>query len=842
MSDDPPRPDPADPHEDETIGPSDPHEDSTIGPSEPDEERTTRAGGPSGRSEDSTLSAGQRRSTAVPSRPADPEQIGQYRVLGRLGAGGMGVVFEAEQQSPKRPVAVKVIRGGRYVDETVVKMFQREAQTLARLKHPSIAAIYESGRTEDGEHFFAMELVRGQSLNDYLDARQDEERMPHAELRARLELFRKVCDGVAYAHQRGVIHRDLKPSNILVLADSERAGDSSGATGPEIKILDFGLARIVDTEVGAGSVLTQAGTIQGTLAYMSPEQVTGNTDEIDLRTDVYSLGVILYEMLTGNGPYDVQGSAIHEAARMICELPPRPLGKSWPGGRKPDRDLETIVQKALEKEPGDRYQSVNALAGDIERFLTNQPILARPPTTLYQLRKMVARRKLPFAFAGSVLVLIATLAVVMTVQAGRIAAERDRANYEAESARQVSKFLVELFEVSDPSEALGNTITAREILDRGAKKIPLELADQPRVQGHLMHTIGEVYRRLGLYDDAGPLLEKATAILEKELGEEHGEVAPALERLGTLLSRKGEYEMARPLYERALEIYRRDLGPEHTEVASVLSNLGTLSLRTGDTQAAQAYYQSASNIWIRALGPDHPDVAKSLNNLAILYRRTGQTVQARSMYERALRIFENRYGPDHPDVAKSLNNLASLLKSTGELESAKEFYERSLAIRERVLGPEHPDVALNLNNLGNLHEATGDHRRARECHERALAIREKTLGPEHSDVAQSLNNLGITLKNLRDYDEARRLYERALAIRVKALGPDHPKLGNGYYNLAGAVALQQDRIRALDLLREAADRGFTNPDVMNDADFTSLHRDPEFQRIAARIAGDAGQD
>src|SRR5215510_13908435 len=369
------------------------------------------------------------------SSPVTPIFIGDYRVLRKLGEGGMGVVYEAEQQHPRRLVALKVIRGGRLVDEYQVKLFQREAQALARLKHPGIAAIYEAGRTEDGRHYFVMELAPGVPLLDYVKGRRLTGSQAPSNIRQRLELFLKICEAISYAHQRGVIHRDLKPANILVVSESEGHGlDGPSVSRVEIKVLDFGLARITDEDGAGASGLSQAGQVRGTLPYMSPEQVRGDPNQIDVRADVYALGVILFELLAERLPYDLEHVTLPQAIRIICEEAPKPLNRAWGESRdresrktgRIDRDVETIALKALEKEPERRYRSAAALAEDVTRYLTNQPIQARPPSALYQLRKLVARHKIPFASLAAVFALLLGFAITMAALSARIARERDK--------------------------------------------------------------------------------------------------------------------------------------------------------------------------------------------------------------------------------------------------------------------------------------------------------------------------------------------------------------------------------------------------------------------------------
>src|SRR5262245_5540402 len=372
------------------------------------------------------------------SSPVTPIFIGDYRVLRKLGEGGMGVVYEAEQQHPRRLVALKVIRGGRLVDEYQVKLFQREVQALARLKHPGIAAIYEAGCADEGQHYFVMELAPGVPLLDYVKGRRLAGARAPSNIRQRLELFLKICEAISYAHQRGVIHRDLKPANILVADESYKPGgqslDGPGVSRVEVKVLDFGLARITDEDGAGASGLSQAGQVRGTLPYMSPEQVRGDPDRIDVRTDVYALGVILYELLTERLPYELEQVTLPQAIRTICEDAPKPLNRAWGVSRdrerrkteRVERDVETIALKALEKESERRYRSVAALAEDVTRYLTNQPIQARPPSALYQFRKLVARHKVPFASLAAVFALLLGFAITMAALSTRIARERDK--------------------------------------------------------------------------------------------------------------------------------------------------------------------------------------------------------------------------------------------------------------------------------------------------------------------------------------------------------------------------------------------------------------------------------
>ncbi|MBN1163078.1 MAG: serine/threonine protein kinase [Candidatus Krumholzibacteriota bacterium] len=727
------------------------------------------------------------------------DTVGNYRLRERIGIGGMGEVWSAEQEKPfHRKVALKILKPGMDTAEVVAR-FEAERQALALMDHPCIAQVYDAGSTATGRPYIAMEYIKGISIDKYCDRH----RLATGE---RLKLFMLLCEGVQHAHHKAVIHRDLKPSNVLITVVDDK---------PVPKIIDFGVAKATAQPLTERTMFTHLGQLIGTPEYMSPEQAELTGEDIDTRTDVYSLGVILYELLTGALPFDskvLRESGFEGIRKMIREVePPMPSTKVTTLGEgavplaerhhtDPARlssqlkgDLDWIIMKALDKDRSRRYASAADLAADIQRHLNNEPVLASPPSTIYRLKKFIIRHKVGVAAASLVVLALllgitgTTIGLIRAIKAERVARE------EAETASRVSTFLEGLFEVSDPGEARGNTVTAREILDKGAEKIIRELENQPLIQARLMVTMGRVYMNLGLYGQSRSLLEESLALRRRELGEENLEVACSQQELATLLGSIGDFEGARPLFEHSLALRKK------------------------------------------LLGPDNPEVGKAISNLANLYRQTRDFDRAISLYREALALREKTLGPDHVDVSNTLNGLAIVLEAKGEYRAALPLYERALAIREKAYGPDHPLVATSLNNLSTLHWFLGENQKARQYNSRALSIQEKVLGPEHPDLAHTLNTCANLYMASGDLEKTKEIHLRALAIRKKNLRPDHPRIIESYYNLACVSALQGKRREAVDFLREAIERGFALAVIFEDKDLSSLRGDPEFEKLLETV-------
>ncbi len=745
--------------------------------------------------------------------------VGAYRISSEIGRGGMGVVYLAERADGqfKQRVSLKMIRRGPETTE-LSRRFETERQILAALSHPNIAALLDGGVAEDGRPYLVMEYVEGVPIDVYCDRNR-------LGIKRRLKLFCTVARAVQHAHRNLVVHRDLKPSNILVTPEGH------------VKLLDFGIAKILDpTFMEGGAPETRTGLRLMTPEYASPEQV--RAEPVTTATDVYALGVVLYELLTGRRPFQLIGRTPAEAERIITEEEPaRPSeavsrsmatpavsdgqGEADGDGAKrptdpislardtePQRlrrelkgDMDRIALMALRKEPERRYASAEQMAEDVERYLDGQPVIAQDDSAAYRTAKFVGRHKAGVAAAAMVAVALIAGAVSATIGMVRATRAEAVARTEAETSRQVSDFLVALFEVSDPDEARGNSITAREILDQGADRVTTDLNDQPLIQARLLLTIGDVYRKLGLFADAEGLLERSLEIRRAELGEVHPDVAASLQALATVYGNQARFEEAGDLQARAIDVEEQLYGREDPRVGRSLTDLGVVLLRGGELNEAQAVLERSLVIKETALGPDDPELATTLTNLASVHRRRRELDDAERLYARALEIREAGLPGDHPDVARSLNSLAMVYSTQGRLDEAEGLFRRSLAIKEKTLGPDHVDVGNTSGNLAVIHARRGEFEEARVLFGRALEIYQASFGPEHPRVGDALHNLAGVNKDLGEWEEAEALLTRAVAIKERTLPPDHPRLAASLGSL-GEVYLELERYeQAESLLR-----------------------------------------
>ena len=700
--------------------------------------------------------------------PSSP--VGPYEVLREVGRGGMGTVYCAARQGDgfRQLVALKLLRRGLDTDD-ILRRFRTERQILASLTHPNIARLYDGGTTDDGRPYLAMEYVEGTPVTVHCDTAR-------LTVRARLRLTLEVIDAVSAAHAQLVVHRDLKPSNILVTSDGH------------VKLLDFGIAKLLGD--GEAADHTQAGVQVLTPEHASPEQLRG--EPVTTATDVYQIGVLLFELLTGRLPHPETARTF--PARDALESrrdPPHPTAvlqrdenrRAVADARSttPDRlraavqgDLETIVLKALDPEPGRRYSSAAHLADDIERFLDNRTITARPASRWYQARKFASRNPWVLPGAALVAVLLIAYVVLVTRHTAQLEQERNLARIEAERADQVRQFLVDLFRSADPSlpadSERGRQITVVEALDLGAARLQTELTDRPALRASLLSAISEVYFNLGVPERARPLGEEALALERTLYGEASPQALASLGRLGRILSNVGEREAAAEALQRHLTLARAADPPAPEEVSRALLDLGLHFVALGRPEEAEGHL--AALIALASDGGVPPlDLAEAHRSMADIHQMLDRYELAEVSARRALTLKQQVLGDDAVGVGGAHITLAENLGATGQMVEAEQHFEAGLRILERRLGEEHGITLASLNNLAVLRQKAGDLAGAEALHRRVLDVRLRVRGPEHLEVAGSYQNLATIVAMQERYAEAETLHLRALEVYRKAVGP-----------------------------------------------------------------------
>ena len=763
----------------------------------------------------------------------EPKVIGPYRLIKELGVGGMGQVWLAEQTEPvRRQVALKLIKSGMYDSATVLR-FRAEQQSLAMMDHPAIAKVFDAGSTSAGQPYFAMEYVDGVSITDYCDSKK-------LGIRTRLQLFIQVCEGVQHAHQKAIIHRDLKPSNILVVEVDGK---------PMPRIIDFGLAKATVPLVPGATLFTQIGAFLGTPGYMSPEQASGEVRDIDTRSDVYSLGVVLYQLLTGFLPIETANwkqqrpeeflrqlreedpprpstriSGSHETSTSVAvarDTEPRQLATVLRG------DLDWITLKALEKERERRYGTPSQLAADIDNYLSNRPVAARPATLRYRARKYAVRHAVGVTVAFGALALLVAFAAMQAVELRRITRERDRAD-------RVTEFMTSMFKVSDPSEARGNSVTAREILDKASKEIDPGLARDPELQAHMMEIMGNVYEDLGLYPQAQQLLTQAVGIRRRVLGPEHPQTLRALSDLAWSLNESGEGPQGEELQRQVLEIERRKFGNQHVDSARSMQRLAGTLLNMGRYADAEKLYREALEIQSRLLGLQDPATLMTSYDLALTLNQEGRYPEAEKLFRYTLEQQQRVLGADHPNTLSSERALAMAVDEQGRYAEAEKLHRQVLEMDRRVLGLEHPETLRSMHNLALTLEEEGRFSDSEVLYRETLAIRRR-IG---YDVLGGVEGLAHVLASEGRYRDAEPLFRESIEVAKKTANRFDP--GNAWYYFACGAALTGHRDEAIQYLHRAVDLGFSvDVDMASDDDLKTLHGDPRFESLVRQVSAKA---
>jgi non-specific serine/threonine protein kinase/serine/threonine-protein kinase len=807
--------------------------------------------------------------------------IGPYHLLQLIGKGGMGQVWLAEQTQPvQRRVAIKLIKAGMDTHEVVVR-FASERQALALMDHPAIAKVFDAGATPEGRPYFVMEYVSGLPITEYCDQHR-------LTMRQRMELFIPVCEGVQHAHQKAIIHRDLKPSNILI---TEVDGK------PMPRIIDFGIAKATSQPLTAETMFTRAGSVLGTLGYMSPEQAGSGGEDIDTRSDVYSLGVVLYELLAGALPLDFKKLAQDEAMRKLRDQEaPRPStrvrtqgGSSTTTAHNRGADVPTLTRqlrgdpdsvalKALEKDRRQRYGSPSELAADIARYLRNEPVSAHPPSTAYRTRKYVRRHRVGVGLAAAAVLLLICFAIAQALELRTIRLERDRAD-------RITGFMTNMFKISDPNQARGNDLRVREVLDKASTQIVTGLAKEPEEQARLMEVMGDVYRNLGLYPQAESLIRNALAIRTRVLGEDKLDTLKSMDSLGLVLELESHYAEAEKVDRQTLALRERTVGPEDRSTLETMTYLGVVLNGEGRYQDAEQVNRKALEIARRKFGPRDKVTADAAGDLAIDLAYEGKFPKAEAAFREVLQIDRDSFGPDDLKTFGAEGNLGAVLLQEENYSGAENIFRELLERMRRVLGPDHPRTLLIMGNLalvlkaeqhyaeaervfrevyelkqkkqgpehrstlvtaGNLAEVLrkeGKDAEAEALIRPTLAIERRTLGNDHSDTVNSMEVLGMVLIGEGQPGEAEKLLREAYESSLRVLGRDHHGTAQLAYDLGAAYAAEGKKAEAIATLTGAVDHGLlpsADREILTDPVLKSLKGDPAFEALLVDVRQHAG--